>query len=213
METKIRCPLCRRTVTAEQVNMATDLALCPACNHGFKVSENFDFNPVNSAILSYPPKGAWFRKEIDRTVIGASTRSPAAFFLVPFMCAWSGFSLGGIYGRQIINGEFDLISSFLGIPFVIGTVLLGGYALMMTCGKVEVSIGRTSSVLVGIGYFGWKRSFDWPAVRSIREEQINGSNGTILVEGNQRLKFGTGLNDQRRHFILHALKHLRGEMR
>jgi hypothetical protein len=163
--------------------------------------------------LRYPPKGAWFRKEVDRTVIGASTRSPVAFLLVPFMCVWSGGSLGGIYGRQIINGEFDIMMSFFGIPFILGTVFFGGYALMSMCGKVEVSIGRTSSVLVGISYFGWKRSFDWSAIRSIREERVDGSIRAIILQGRDLIRFGEGLNDQRRYFVLNALKHLRGEIR
>ena len=55
---------------------------------------------------------------MDTVSLGATTRSPIAFFLVPFMCVWSGGSLGGVYGSQVLNGEFDLGISLFGIPFI-----------------------------------------------------------------------------------------------
>ena len=83
---QFQCPKCRRTVPPEQVNVATDLAFCPKCHEGFKISASIDEEVVNANILQNPPNGAWFRKEMDQVVVGASTRSPAAFFMVPFMC-------------------------------------------------------------------------------------------------------------------------------
>jgi len=35
----------------------------------------------------------------------------------------------------------------------------------------------------------------------------------IMMEGKERLKFGTGLNENRRYFVLNALKHLKAEAR
>jgi hypothetical protein len=210
---KIQCPKCRRTVPANQVNISTDLALCPACSEGFKVSESIDLDSVSAETLRDPPNGAWFRKEMDRIVVGASTRSPQALFIIPFMCVWSGLSLFGIYGRQIISGEFNLTSSLFGIPFILGSILLGAHALMTVCGKVEVSIGRTSSVFVGVGYLGSTHSFDWASIQTIREEQPDGDQGAIVLQGKERLKFGELLNQKRRHFVLNALKYLRAETR
>src|SRR5262249_55717240 len=161
----------------------------PACNEGFKLSENFELPSVQET-LRKPPKGAWFIRDIDRTVVGVSTRSPLAFFRIPFMCVWSGFSLFGIYGRQFISGEFNIVPSLFGIPFVLGTIVMGIQALMSICGKVEVSIGSRSSVFVGIWRFGWTRDFDWDAIRTIREEQNGSAQGKILLEGKERLAFG-----------------------
>jgi len=175
---------------------------CPQCRQPMTAEQ----------VIRHPPKGAWYREEIDQTVIGASTRSPTAFFLVPFMCAWS-VPIVVMYGSVINAEQFQVIPALFGIPFIVVAVFLGAASLMMMWGKVEVSIGRTSSVFVGIGDFGWKRSFDWSAVWSIREERVDDSNRTILLEGNKRLYFGTELNDQRRYFVLNALKLLRGEMR
>lgn len=167
---KIQCPKCKQPVPSDQVNMGTDLAFCPHCNEGFKISETVDQEAVNPAILQNPPKGAWFRKEMDRIVVGGSTRSPMAFFIVPFMCVWSGGSLGGIYGSQIRSGHFNLTMSLFGIPFLLGSIVLISISLMTIFGKVEVTIGRVSKVFTGIGTLGWTRCFEWNEVRTIRED-------------------------------------------
>lgn len=212
---KIQCPKCKQIVPPDQVNMATDLAFCPLCNDGFKISEMIDQEPVSADVLRDPPKGAWLRKEMDRVVVGASTRSPIAFFLIPFMCVWSGGSLGGIYGSQIAKGKFDLTMSLFGIPFLLGTLLFGSIALMSAFGKVEVSIGRESFLFIGVGPFGWKRPFDWMAVKSIREDSIrlqrsNGSSYAVVMDGPQRLRI-TGITEPRRIFVMNALKYLRDQ--
>jgi len=215
---KILCPHCRQAVPPDQVNMGTDLAFCPKCNEGFRVSESIDEEAVNPDVLRNPPQGAWFKREMGQVIIGASTRSPVAFFLVPFMCVWSGGSLGGIYGSQLFKGQFDLTMSLFGIPFILGSILFWSFALMSIFGKVEVTLARPSYVFVGIGRFGWTRKFDWYAMQTIREDVATmsypgGHQVGIVLEGKDRLKFGTGLNEKRRYFMLNALKYLKTEHR
>jgi hypothetical protein len=215
---KIQCPKCSQVIPPDQVNVAVDVALCPQCNEAFKVSDLFDQDTVDPDLLKNPPNGAWFRKEMDQIVVGATTRSPIAFILVPFMCVWSGGSIGGIYGSQIISGKFNLLLSLFGIPFLIGSIIFWTFAFMAICGKVEVTIGRISSVFVGIGKAGWKKYFDWSSVKAIREgfsyNQYPGSNqGLIVIESKEPFKFGTGLNENRRYFILNVLKYLKAEER
>lgn len=212
---KIQCPTCKQTVPPDQVNMAADLAFCPRCNEGFKISATIDQDAVSADVLKNPPRGAWFRQEMDQIVVGASTRSPIALFLVPFMCVWSGGSLGGIYGSQIASGKFDLAAALFGIPFLLGTILFGSIALMTVCGKIEVSIGRESSVFMGIGRIGWLRRFDWADIKTIREDSLQmrypgSSSHAIVLEGRRRLKIN-GLNESRRYFVLNALKYLRAQ--
>ncbi|MFA5553460.1 MAG: hypothetical protein WCZ89_00625 [Phycisphaerae bacterium] len=214
---KIQCPKCRQAVPAEQVNMGNDLAFCPRCNAGFKISQSFDLDSFNEDVLHNPPNGAWFREEIGQIVVGASTRSAIAFFLVPFMCVWSGGALGGIYGSQIISGKFNLGMSLFGIPFVIGSIIFWALALMAVCGKIEVRIGSIeSTVFTGVGSLGWTKRFDWHSVQSIKEElfhvQNSNNNGAaIILEGQERIRFGSGLNEQRRYFVLNALKYLKSQ--
>ncbi|MBI2477147.1 MAG: hypothetical protein HYV60_00350, partial [Planctomycetia bacterium] len=106
------------------MNVATDVAVCPNCGEVFPLSSIVATQDVPTEFeINDPPAGAWFYDDFRGWRIGASTRSRAAFFLVPFMCVWSGFSLGGIYGTQIAKGEFNLGMSLFGIPFVLGTLL------------------------------------------------------------------------------------------
>jgi hypothetical protein len=212
---KIECPICRQVIGAEQINVSTDIAMCVSCNETFRVSEMTDLEVMNADTLANPPDGAWYREDIDHVTIGASTRSWIALFIVPFMCVWSGGSLGGIYGTQIAKGEFNLEMSLFGIPFVLGTVVFGAFAVMSVCGKIEVELGRDRSrVFVGVGRLGWTRNFDWSDVRTISEQPTmthypGGYNTAILLDGTSRLKFGTNLNESRRYFVMNALKNVK----
>jgi hypothetical protein len=212
---KIQCRKCKRPIPTDQINVSKDIALCPDCGECYKISECVDLEPVNPDIFRNPPGGVWFRQEPGEVVIGATTRSPAAFFLVPFMCVWSGGSLGGIYGSQIASGEFNPAMSLFGIPFLIGTIVLGAMALMTVFGKIEVHLGRLNYVFTGIGPIGWKRPFDWSAVHTVREVATSSKSSknqtSIVLEGETRVSFGAGLNDNRKYFILNALKFLKAE--
>jgi len=215
---RIQCPRCQQAVPADKVNMLTDLGICPACDQMFRVSETLDLDVADEDALRNPPSGAWFVEEIQGFTVGATTRSPAALFLVPFMCVWSGGSLGGIYLTQIISGKFNLMLSLFGIPFVLGSILFWSIAMMTLCGKVVVtSQGAEGGVFVGVGSIGWRRKFTWSAVKHIREEggggHPGGSGGSILLEGEERLRFGSGLNDRRRYFMLNAVKYMKAMAR
>lgn len=210
---RIYCPECQQPVPADQINMGTDLAYCPECDLGFSISETFD-QRLSSEVLKNPPPGAWFRRMPDHVIAGASTRSPVAIFLVPFMCVWLSGAIGGIYGSQLVSGNFNLQSSLFGIPFLIfGTAFLS-IALMSVCGKVEVKIGKESFVFIGIGKLGWKRYFTWQSMTVIREDTSNfytgnGSGLNITLEGKERVKFGGSLSENRRYFLLNVLKYLK----
>ncbi|MFZ4702594.1 MAG: hypothetical protein ACOYMG_21325, partial [Candidatus Methylumidiphilus sp.] len=59
---------------------------------------------------------------------------------------------------------------------------------------------------------------EWSAVQTIREVGTNvsypgGHQAAIVLEGKERLKFGTGLNEKRRYFVLNVLKHLKSGSR
>lgn len=211
---QLQCPKCETLIPAEKMNVATDLAVCPSCDEVFQLSELVASGGDAADVdLSDPPRGVWFHRDFDGFRLGASLRSPIAFFLVPFMCVWSGFSLGGIYGTQIWKGEFDLGTSLFGIPFVIGTLLFGSIALMSVCGKVVIRVDRNhGSVFTGVGPFGWRRRFDWREVQSVKEPVSANSDSanskSIALEGEDRLVFGSGLNEARRYFVLQALRRM-----
>jgi hypothetical protein len=165
--------------------------------------------------LNNTPSGAWIDKEFNKTTLGATTRSPIAFFLVPFMLVWSGGSIGGIYGNQIISGVFDPFMSLFGIPFIIGSVIFWTLTLMAIWGKIEIVLTNDGGeIFTGIGNIGIKKRFMWKEVSSITEEKSNLSysgskGGLILIEGKNRIEFGRGLNSERSYYILKSLQKIK----
>ncbi|MCA9284125.1 MAG: hypothetical protein KDA22_02835 [Phycisphaerales bacterium] len=210
---RVSCPNCDTALGAPDWNVATDVAACPKCNEVFALSSIVSAGGgLDDFDIHQPPKGATFDEHGTGWRITASTRSPAAFFLVPFMCVWSGFSLGGIYGSQIASGQFSLGMSLFGIPFVLGTLLFGSIAVMSVCGRIVVSIDHSDGrVFAGVGPIGWTRRFDWRSITSVEENSsgyhASGSTGLVIaLVGQSRLKFGSMLSDPRRFYVLQGLR-------
>ena len=104
--------------------------------------------------------------------------------------------------------------SLFGIPFLIGTLIFGSYALMTVAGKVEVTQrGDRLTVFTGVGTLGWHRSYSVSEFSSVRED-VGWNSGSwpnqrgkaITLEGRSRAAFGGMLTDERRYFVLGALR-------
>lgn len=211
----MQCPKCTTTIPPQNINVSTDIAQCPECNFIFRVSEHVGAKALPADLSSFdvtdPPKGAWIEQHDTDIEIGASTRSFIAFFLVPFMLVWSGGSLGGIYGTQIINGEFSIMMSLFGIPFLLGSIFFWSLALMAIWGKIVISVDANElQVFTGIGKLGRTQRIDLDKIDKVSENTTRGSKGssttTILLEGQRNISFGSGLSLDRRKYLLKALQ-------
>lgn len=207
----VHCPRCQSAIATSDVNVTTDVALCRKCDDVFKISEQLEVAAQPPVDLARPPSGAWLDEASDGFEVGATTRSPIAFFIVPFMCVWSGGALGGIYGTQIASGKLDLFQSLFGIPFLIGSVIFWSLALMSVAGKWTLTVrGDEAESFVGVGPIGLRRRFQWSQVKSVSEGIANagrrGGTATIYLEGATRVQFATGTSEARRYFVLHALR-------
>ena len=211
----MKCHNCNSEIPPSQINIATDLAHCKGCNVIQKISEATQVNETFD--LRKNPKGTWFKKiNSNELIIGTSTASPIAFFLIPFMLIWSGASLGGLYGSQIISGEFNLILSLFGIPFLLGTFYFGAFAVMSVAGKVEVRITKAGGVIfTGVAGIGFSKKFTWNEISSIKEVEnfSRNRNGRassrstkIHLEGERRISFGSRIPNTRKYYILESLK-------
>lgn len=215
----MNCPKCNSEVQKQNINIQADVAQCQNCDAIFKISENLDESNADGFDLNNPPKGAWIRNEMNQIVIGATTRSPIAFFLVPFIVVWSGGSIGGIYGTQFAEGEFDPSMSLFGIPFLIGSIILWSLALMAIWGKVELTLDKQGGrVFTGVGNIGLGNRFTWDEVLTVKEKQsdfnyLGSQGGSILLEGKRRISFGKGVNESRRYYIYRALKSIISKMK
>ena len=92
------CPLCGSAIAIDDVNVATDIALCRRCGKSFPFSQVIRHAATTGPDLAAPPEGAWLENTGYQIRVGATTRSWTAFIVIPFTCAWSGMSLYGIYG-------------------------------------------------------------------------------------------------------------------
>ncbi|HYG74984.1 MAG TPA: hypothetical protein VEK08_08285 [Planctomycetota bacterium] len=208
----VPCPTCSTEVVQDDINVAKDFAYCRKCNEAFTITEilKYKVEPKPDVDLNNPPGGVWYEQTADGFVVGATTRSAIAFFLVPFMCVWSGGSLGGIYGSQILNGKFDLFASLFGIPFLIGTIIFGSIAVMAVCGRVTLTVARDEGrIFTGVGSIGLSKKFLWQDVARVYEETHRSGKTTsrrIVLEGKERITFASGLSESRRYYMLRVLQ-------
>ena len=212
---QLKCPRCKRLIPASQLNVERDVAVCTSCDEAFVLSDLLAQGQDSDVDVGQPPPGAWFRETYDGWELGATTRTWAAVFLVPFAAVWSGGSLGGIYGSQIVHGKFNPVTSLIGLPFLIGSFFLWGGTLMAMFGKVTVSIagdeGRTFTGVFGIGR---RKRFDWSSIKSVKQEtnyrssSNNRRQQVIALEraGESSIRFGSMLNSERTEFVLRVLR-------
>lgn len=224
---QITCPTCHAKIATDDINVSTDVALCRSCGNTFHASEALSAgSPILGSLLSAiappsgpvdlnsPPSGAWYRPEADGFAAGATTRSWSALFLVPFTCLWAGGSMFGIYGTQIIKGQFNLPMSLFGIPFLLGSSLLVSMCAMTLFGKVTISVhGDRLAIFTGFGPFGFTRTASLSEFKTVTEDfrmvssmNSNGTSRVIRLAGSRSMAFGSVLSNDRRHFLAGALK-------
>ncbi len=188
------CPKCKRAIPSEDVNVASDVAFCRTCNLSHRLSaltlgtvvdENLDVNN--------PPPGAWYQREGDSVVLGASHRSLGQAFLLLFFCLfWNGIvsvfvSLAtlstlhhlGVSAPSWFPAFHDPsmplgMTIFLWVfltPFIaVGLVLLTT-VLSCVAGRTEVrSEGGEAVLFTGIGSLGFRKRFSPREVRDVRVE-------------------------------------------
>lgn len=208
----MNCPNCKQPIDQSQINIQADIAQCNYCGSIFKISDTLNNSSLYSFDAKKPPKGAWFKKENCEIIIGASTRSPIAFFLVPFW-AFSFIAVIGIFSSILLNSENFLFISLIGIPFLLFVMLFGSFAIMNVAGEVEITLNNSGGeIYTGISGIGLNRKFKWEEISTVNERvgnfvQYPGvSQGAIVLEGKKRIVFASNLNESRRYFVFKALQ-------
>ncbi|WP_075348626.1 hypothetical protein [Algoriphagus marinus] len=208
----MNCPICKSALQTENLNIATDTGLCTECKHIFKVSELL--NPVIDPKFDIKngPKGTWLRAEINELIVGGSTRSVMAFFLVPFMIIWTSLSVGGTLFAAFSDGAVNWFLVLFSIPFLAGAVLFWSIALMFIWGKVEVQLHKTGgTIFTGLGKIGRRKHFTWQEVDRVGitptlKTSKGYSGGGLFLEGpNRRIDFGSFLNAEKKIYFQQAL--------
>ena len=208
-----RCPLCQSVIPADDVNVATDLALCRSCGNtsSFSIVSGSSDSSLNA--LANPTRCVKIERGFSgTTVITYRKLSPVLLFLIPFTAFWSGLSMWVIYGSQFRKGEFDLSLSLLGLPFLLGTVVLLSIITFFLAGKWRITLKKgAGTVFVGVGTLGWTRTFaynrDTLVSMRMTNVRVNGDSlkGILIRNESTELVFGTILKEEAKQFIAAAI--------
>ncbi len=206
LPTTWQCSHCGAVIPAEDVNVATDVALCRSCGQASRFSDLVKLEEEEQVNLDEIPKRVQVQKTMRGLEVSCKTRQAAVWFFIFFAVFWNG--IVGIFVTQVISGFFSAdgpdwgLALFL-IPFVllglgvIATViymLFGGMRLTLNPGKGEL--------FYGVGEIGRRKSFVLSKKTriEIRMSSIN-QNGRNLEEiaveqpEGKPLKFGAMLDD------------------
>ncbi len=203
---EVSCTKCNRKIEAENINVAKDTAFCTSCESLTSLSTLLESIPSKNFDAHTPVRGTSVDDRGYNWAVSGSHRSLMAIFFVPFTAVWAGGSLSGIYGSQIVSGDFDLGQSLFGLPFLIGSVVLITLCLMSLFGRTLVSVENGKALIfIGIGSIGWYRRFDWRLVDRVTEN-TSGQYKHISLEGSKRLNIGWGLSAKKQYYIANFLR-------
>jgi len=203
---EVSCTSCERKIEATNINVAKDTAYCTNCESLTSLSSLLESTPSKNFDASSPVSGTSLDDRGLNWTVSGSHRSWMALFFVPFTLVWAGGSLSGIYGSQLISGEFDPGKSLFGLPFLIGSIVLISLSLMSVFGRTIVSVENGKALtFTGIGSIGWYRRFDWSAIDRV-SENTSGQYKYISLEGCKRTNLGWGLSSKKLYYIANYLR-------
>jgi hypothetical protein len=210
---RVFCPNCNAQIDSKDFNTAENICVCHACNELFKLSEILDQDAIyeTEKLLRNPPKGAWVRKDIGKEIIGISTRSKSAIFIILFALAFSGVSFLGLF--QMIISESAIGILFM-LIFIAASISLWGQVFYSIFGKIEFVTNKNGQdyIFAGIGRIGKKHVLKWPSIKSIYEQTSHssedGSSKKIFIEGENLIKIPiNGINENKSMFLIKVLKY------
>jgi len=213
--TPFRCPKCGQELPLADLNVSADMALCRSCGYSGSFLQSSTVPYMSDEEMAHPPKRVTLRRGFeDELEIVCRSSKALAFFLIPFTLIWSGGSMAGIYGTQLMKGEFDLSQSLFGIPFLLGTIVLVTMILHTLFGKTIVTLSR-GRVRVFHGVFGIGRTREMDCGKGTRVSLESSSvsknrvpqSQIVLRSGNQTLKFGAlSLSEEVRRYVAAVLQ-------
>lgn len=202
------CLHCNANIALDDVNVATDIALCRACGKTSSFALVSGTAEVSATNLLHTPKHLQVSKDQHGTTLIYRKTSAILLLLIPFTALWSGGSMWGIYGTQISEGRFDLGQSLFGLPFLFGTLVLLSVITFLLFGKWVITLHKnTGRVFLGVGPIGWIRHFiyDSNSIISLRGSSVKINNVPQQVihirNGTAEFQFGATLPPEAKQYI------------
>jgi hypothetical protein len=202
------CSKCGKTIPADDVNVARDVAFCRSCNLSYPLSSLASGLALDAAVdLHQPPQGCWHRPTGMGSLVGATHRSLLmALPLLGVALFWNGivsifvtlalastlnlldvpmpewFPGSRMNGETMGVGMTIFLWLFLTPFIVIGLGMIGAF-LSCLAGKTEVSVDRGMvTIATGIGPVRWSRRFQATDLKEIRIQETQQNNGGRKTE-------------------------------
>ncbi len=207
------CPSCQGVISPEDVNVATDKALCRNCgmvSSFAEVVENVDIK----IDLNNVPRGIKFIEgENHERIVSYHRFSPILLFLIPFAVCWSGFTLGGIYVTMTSSGKYDESMLFGELPFLIGTITLFSIIIYLLFGSSRLTMDQgEGTFFVGVGKLGWTRKFQYAHDSRVSLKRTNievnnvAQNGICVTTDDRDFVFGALMRDDAKEFLIALIR-------
>lgn len=215
---ELKCPACRAPLAMEDVNMATDMALCRACSGISKFSALVQ-EKQDEDILDDIPR----RVKVVKTARGLEVtyKKPkgAGFFFLFFSLVWNAVTYGALFGSLDQMTHENLIGQLFLIPFILvglGTFLGAVYVLF---GHMTLTLhpGR-GELFRGVWSLGRRQQFLLAqdariSLEASRIQQNHRMLEKIVVEqpDGKPFEFGTGIAEtEARQYMAAFLRQMRG---
>jgi hypothetical protein len=200
---EFHCPECGLPIEAADLAPAQGVAVCRFCEKPHPLAACQDAVPYEQRNIlpeQAVPKGVQLEDTMDGFRLTLSTSSCIAIFFIPFTLVWAGGSLGGIYGMQIAKGDFNLMMSLVGLPFLVVSIFLIAITVKTVAGRcvVELAGGQFSIRTGAMGVYR-TQSVAWDDVLSCRLTEATSRGRSsysptykveVAFEGGKTLKLG-----------------------
>lgn len=177
------CPSRDREIATEDLNVATDIALCRACGGAHRLSELHDTVRARHFDASRLPGTLGYSRQGTREELVHHAPSWLLIAILSvFLLVWGGLSIGGIYIAPLIEGNPRIEQVLLGLPFLIGSLAMLCAILVLAFGKFKLVVdGPTSHLGWGALGIGRLRAFDATRIASVHlVDSKTRSNGRAL---------------------------------
>ncbi len=215
------CPNCRTIIAHDDMNIKEGVGVCSRCGKISKLIdlvEEFDSADYSRLLYEKPPRGIKLVRDkmnpMGEVTLTYRRINPAVLFLIPFTAIWSGFSMTAIYIAPLLNeGTIPIEQALLGIPFLLGTILLLCTICTMLFGKKILTLSNGKGTYA-FKVFGIGRTKHFELNRSTRIEntetnyQVNHNTlpQITITNGSKRVNMFAGLRYDAIDYIIALLR-------
>ncbi len=217
---EVVCPECHQPISLEDIQPAANLAICRSCNLTHRLSGIVAGSELDDVSLDQKPRRLTIQNEMDGLRIVYKHIPGMFWFMLPFTCVWSGGSMWGIYLEPIfVDGKtLETSTLLMGLPFVMGSIVLIGVLLCMSCGQRVVRIRSTDpregecTYFYGVGSIGFTKRIAYRSETDVLLEcggcSVNHRPVEDIVIRNdagkdekQEIRFGAFMPDKAKHYL------------